>query len=84
MSSGFPIINFMRKPFDEWLCILAQTYGAEFRDGCRFKDYEETENGIIVHLETEGGEEQIRTKYIIDATGMRSAIRPKLREDKGF
>ena len=84
MSSTFPMINFMRKPFDEWLCELAQNYGAEFRDGCRFINYEETERGIIVHLKTEGGEEQIRTKYVIDATGMRPAIRPKLRKDKGF
>ena len=74
----------MREPFDEWLCILAQSYGAEFRDGCSFKDVEETEDGIIVHLETENGAEKINAKYIIDATGMRPVIRRKLGKEGGF
>ncbi len=43
------MLNFVRDTFDEWLCILAQDYGAEFRDGCRFKDFEETEDGILVN-----------------------------------
>ena len=84
LSSNFPMLNFMREPFDEWLCILAQDYGAEFRDGCRFKDFEETDDGIIVHLETEKGTETIKVKYIIDATGMRPVIRRKLRKENGF
>jgi len=84
ISSNFPMLNFMRDTFDEWLCILAQDYGAEFRDGCRFKDFEETDDGIIVHLETEKSTETIKTKYIIDATGMRPVIRRKLRKDNGF
>ena len=84
LSSNFPMLNFMRDTFDEWLCILAQDYGAEFRDGCRFKDFEETDDGIIVHLETEKGTETIKVKYIIDATGMRPVIRRKLRKENGF
>ena len=84
ISSKFPMFNFMRDTFDEWLCILAQNYGAEFRDGCRFKDFEETEDGIIVHLETENGPEMIKTRYVIDATGMRPVIRRKLRGEGGF
>ena len=35
-SARFPMLNFMRDTFDEWVCRLAQDYGAEFRDGCRF------------------------------------------------
>ena len=84
VSSKFPMLNFMRDTFDEWLCRLAESYGAEFRDGCRFKDFEETENGTIVFLETDQGIEQIKADYIIDATGMRPAIRRKLRKEKGF
>jgi len=84
LSSNFPMINFMRDTFDEWLCILAQDYGAEFRDGCRFKDFEEIDDSIIVHLETEKGQETIKTKYIIDATGMRPVIRRKLKKENGF
>ena len=84
VSSKFRMLNFMRDTFDEWLCRLAEDYGAEFRDGCRFKDFEETENGTIVFLETEQGIEQIKADYIIDATGMRPVIRRKLKKESGF
>jgi flavin-dependent dehydrogenase len=83
-SAGFPMLNFMRDVFDEWLCILAQDYGAEFRDGCRFQDLTEVDDGIIVHLKTDGGDEAIKARYVIDATGMRPVIRRKLRKDNGF
>jgi len=84
ISSDFPMLNFMREPFDEWLCLLAQEYGAEFRDGCSFKDFEETDDGILIHLKIDQGEETIKTRYVIDATGMRPVIRRKLRKDEGF
>jgi len=84
LSSNFPMINFMRDTFDEWLCVLAQDYGAEFRDGCCFKNFEEIDDSIIVHMETEKGQETIKTKYIIDATGMRPVIRRKLKKENGF
>lgn len=84
VSAKFPMLNFMRDKFDEWLCRLAESYGAEFRDGCRFKDFEETENGTVVFLETDQGIEQIKADYIIDATGMRPAIRRKLRKETCF
>ena len=78
------VFNFMRDTFDEWLCRVAQSYGAEFRDGCSLKDFEETDSGIILHLETAEGVETIRAKYVIDATGMRPVIRRKLRPEDGF
>jgi flavin-dependent dehydrogenase len=84
VSAKFPMLNFMRDTFDEWLCHLAQEYGAEFRDSCCFKDFEEIDNGILIHLETDEGVEVIRAKYVIDATGMRPAIRRKLRKAEGF
>ena len=84
LSAGFPMLNFMRDVIDEWLCILAQDYGAEFRDGCRFMDLTEVDDGILVHLKTDGGDETIKARYVIDATGMRPVIRRKLREDGGF
>ena len=84
ISSNFPMINFMRDTFDEWLCILAQDYGAEFRDGVSFIDFDETEDGILVHLKTDQGKETIKSRYVIDATGMRPLIRRKLRKEKGF
>ena len=84
ISSKFPMLNFMRDTFDEWLCILAQNYGAEFRDGCSFTDFDEMDDGIIVHLKTDIGEERIKTRYVIDATGMRPVIRRKLKKEAGF
>jgi flavin-dependent dehydrogenase len=84
VSSKFPMLNFMRDTFDEWLCRLAEGYGAEFRDSCTFRDFEESENGAIVFLETDQGIEQIKAEYIIDATGMRPAIRRNLRKESGF
>ena len=32
IDNKFPMLNFMRDTFDEWLCLLAQSYGAEFRE----------------------------------------------------
>jgi flavin-dependent dehydrogenase len=84
LSAGFPMLNFMRNTFDEWLCLLAQSYGAKFRDGCGFRDFEETEDGIIVHIETDEGAERVKAIYVIDATGMRPAIRRKLKGESGF
>jgi flavin-dependent dehydrogenase len=82
--ANFPMLSFMRDTFDEWLCLLAQSYGAEFRDDCCFKDFKETDDGIIIHLESEGRIEKIRARYVIDATGMRPAIRQKLKKEGGF
>jgi flavin-dependent dehydrogenase len=80
----FPMLNFMRYSFDEWLCLLAQSYGAEFRDGCCLDEFEETDDGIILHIRTAEGTESIKARYVIDATGMRPAIRRKLRPTSGF
>ncbi|MCJ7718147.1 MAG: NAD(P)/FAD-dependent oxidoreductase [Anaerolineales bacterium] len=84
ISSNFPMLNFMRDTFDEWLCLMAQSYGAEFRDNCRFDNFEDTPEGIFIHLDTPIGIETIKTKYVIDATGMRPAIRSKLKFPGGF
>jgi flavin-dependent dehydrogenase len=83
-SIRFPMLNFMRKTFDEWLCLLAQSYGVEFRDCCSFKDFEETEDGIVVQIDTDEGIERIKARFVIDATGMRPAIRRKLKRESGF
>lgn len=84
LSSKFPMLNFMRDSFDEWLCQLAQSYGAEFRDSCRYQDFDETNDGLIITLATDRGVEKIKTKYVIDATGLRPAIRQKLKPEGGF
>jgi flavin-dependent dehydrogenase len=84
VSPRFRMLNFMRDTFDEWLCRLAEKYGAEFRDGRKFVGFDEVENGIIVRLETDRGIEQEKAHYIIDATGMRPAIRRMIRKESGF
>ena len=84
LSADFPMLSFMRDVFDEWLCLLAQDYGAKFRDGCRFQDLTEVDDGALVHLKTGDGEETIKARYVIDATGMRPVVRRQLRKDEGF
>jgi flavin-dependent dehydrogenase len=84
INGKFPMLNFMRDVFDEWLCLLAQSYGAELRDGCKFKGFDETDSGILIHLESDEGPETIRAKYVIDASGLRPVIRRKLKGDEGF
>jgi len=84
INSDFPMINFMRDVFDEWLCILAQDYGAEFQDACKYESFQETGSGILIMIKGENGPETIKTKYVIDATGMRPIIRQQLRPEDGF
>jgi flavin-dependent dehydrogenase len=84
VSPRFRMLNFMRDTFDEWLCRLAEKYGAEFRDGRKFVGFDEVENGIIVRLETDRGIEEEKADYLIDATGMRPAIRRMIRKESGF
>jgi len=84
VSPRFRMLNFMRDTFDEWLCKLAEEYGAEFRDGCKFVGFDEAENGIVVRLETDRGIEEEKADYLIDATGMRPAIRRMIRKESGF
>ena len=84
LSARFPMLNIMRDTFDEWLCLLAQDYRAEFRDGCRFQGFEETGDGIIIHMGTPEGTKTIKAKYVIHATGLRPAIRRRLRKESGF
>jgi flavin-dependent dehydrogenase len=80
----FPMLNFMRKRLDEWLCLLARERGAEFRDSCTLKDFEEDADGIIARLESGGREEEVRAKYLVDATGLRSGIRRRIGNAEAF
>jgi len=84
MGNGFPMLNFMRNVFDEWLCKLAVSYGAEFRDSCKLADFRKTGDSIEVDLKSGAEVETIKTKYLIDASGMRPVIRRKLRPNKGY
>ena len=79
MSAPFKIFNFMRDTFDDWLNQVAVEYGAEFRDECEVTDWAEDGDLINVSISNEKKEvEKLRTKYLIDATGLRPKIRMKL------
>lgn len=81
LSAPFKAFNYMRKTFDNWLNILAQEQGAEFRDECAFLDFEQTPDDVVVTIQSKGKQpEKVRARYAIDATGLSSLpLRRKLR-----
>ncbi len=80
-NAPFSAFNYMRKTFDNWLNILAQESGAEFRDECEFLDFEEVPDGLVITIQSKGKEpEKIKARYAADATGLSSLpLRRKLR-----
>jgi len=82
-GAPFKMYNFMRKPFDDWLNIIAQEAGAEFIDDIICQSIEEKDDHVIVKLVQPREKKEIfySTKYFIDATGLRSKIRFQLRPE---
>lgn len=82
-GAPFKMYNFMRKPFDDWLNIIAQEAGAEFTDDIICQSIDEEENHIVVNLLQPRTKEEFHytTKYFIDATGLRPKIRAQLRPE---
>jgi flavin-dependent dehydrogenase len=79
ITSGMRMLNFMRKPLDDWLNHVAQESGAKFQDQTEFEDCEIFNDHVNVKMKTrESGSFQISTRYLIDATGLRPVIRLKL------
>ena len=79
-SSPFKMLNFMRKPFDDWLNKVAKQHGAEFIDECNLRDITPANDHVQVDLQMKNGESQrCEAKYVVDASGLRSNIRMKLR-----
>lgn len=81
LGARFSVLNYMRKTFDNWLNLVAQEAGAEFRDACEFLDFEEVADGVIATIKSKGREpEKVMARYAIDATGLSSLpMRRKLR-----
>jgi len=81
MGAPFRAFNYMRNVFDDWLNQRAQEEGARFMDECELIDCEEDDDRVIVTCTTpDGGEQKVRARYVIDATGLSSLpIRRKLR-----
>jgi flavin-dependent dehydrogenase len=79
-GASFNMLNFMRKPFDQWLNQLAQQHGVTFIDECRFCDFEREKDRIIVHLQRNKATlQQYTTQHLVDASGLRPIIRRQLR-----
>jgi flavin-dependent dehydrogenase len=79
-GSSFTLLNFMRKPFDQWLNQLAQRSGATFIDECQFRDFEQQSDRIVVQLQQHNTSiQRYRTQYLVDASGLRPVIRRQLR-----
>ena len=80
-GAGFQMINFMRKPFDDWLNQIAIRDGAEFRDQCIFTGFETKGEAIEVTLSNKGITETLTTNYLIDASGLNPAVRKLMRPE---
>jgi len=73
------MLNFWRSTLDSWLNSLAVQAGAHFCDETRFGDCHEEAKWITVETAGKDGERKFRTRYLIGADGLNSAIRRRLR-----
>ena len=81
-KAPFKMLNFTRDVFDDWLNQIAIKYGAEFRDECMLIDWEIKKNSIIVTISDKNKNlEKIKVKYLIDASGLMSTVRMKMRAE---
>jgi len=80
MKAPFKMFNFMRDVFDDWLNQVGIENGAEFRDESSLVDWEEQKEYVIITIsDKDKNTEKIKAKYLIDATGMNSQVRKKMR-----
>lgn len=85
MKANFPMSNFMRNTFDDWLNKESVKAGAEFHDKTVFVDLKEESDSITIDLDIlddngkKIGSKTVKTKYLIGADGVNSSVRKKLR-----
>ncbi len=80
LKTSFKMYNFTREIFDDWLNKIAIRYGAKFQDETSLIDWETEDNNFIVTIkDKEKNQLKIKTKYLIDATGLMPKIRMKQR-----
>nr|MDO8109078.1 NAD(P)/FAD-dependent oxidoreductase [Candidatus Sigynarchaeota archaeon] len=82
ITAPFKMLNFMRKPFDDWLNQVAKENGAEFRDECEYVGHEDRGDHVVVSVKNTSEPsttETIKVRYLVDATGLMPAIRKRLR-----
>jgi len=82
IKAPFKMLNFTRDVFDDWLNQVAIENGAEFRDECTLIEWEIKTNNIIVTIsDKDKNLEQIKVKYLIDATGLMPIVRMKMKAE---
>lgn len=79
VSIPFFMVSFMRDVFDDYLNHVAQDSGAIFWDECSYAGHEEMDDGVNVDLKLRDRTERVSCSYLIDASGLRPAVRGKLR-----
>lgn len=85
LVAPFPMANFMRNKFDDWLNKEAIKSGAEFHDKSAVSRVAETDDGIDVSIDTldekgtKIGTRTARARYVIAADGTGSVIRKQMR-----
>ena len=74
------MLNFMRKPLDDWLNQVAIKAGAEFRDMSKVKAFKELEDSVEVEIHPKDDSPYtVKARYLVDATGLRPVLRKILR-----
>ncbi len=73
------VLNFWRSTFDRWLNDLAVEEGAIFQDRTRLVDFENSDGGYLLQLQTGTKSRSVFTRYLVAADGMYSRVRKKLR-----
>ena len=78
-KAPYKMLNFTRDVYDDWLNQVAIKYGAEFRDEHSLIDWDIAEDYILVKIsDNDKNIEEIKTKYLIDATGLMPVVRMKI------
>jgi len=75
--SGVKTINAKRPEFDYWLCRQSD---ASIIDQCSFKDFRE-QSHIIVTINHQGNDAEVKTKYLVGADGTMSSVRKAISRD---
>ncbi|MEI7616031.1 MAG: NAD(P)/FAD-dependent oxidoreductase [Actinomycetota bacterium] len=78
------MLNFWRSTFDSWLNDMAIKEGAIFEDQTRMIDFKQSDEGILLQLQSGTEQREIFTHYLIASDGMSSKIRKKLHPEDYF
>lgn len=84
VKGRMPMLNFWRSTFDSWLNSLAVRAGSDFYDESKFLDLSTDSEWVTLSIRSGDNERSIRTRYLIGADSLNSAIRRKLHPQDFF